>query len=148
MIKIILTEPNKILRTKSTPVDPQKIKTPEFQALISDMIETMKHANGVGLAANQIGQTMRLIIASIKEPTPLINPEIVSHSILKVKSEEGCLSVPGKFGYVRRYKSVKIKALDRNGQEIRMRLDDLPAIVVQHEIDHLDGILFIDKLIK
>jgi len=148
MIRIILTEPNKILRTKSAPIAGEKIKTPEFQALISDMVETMKHANGVGLAANQIGVTERLIIAQIKEPAPLINPEIVSHSLLKTKSEEGCLSVPGKWGYVRRHKSVKIKALDRNGQEIRMSLDGLPAIVVQHEIDHLDGILFIDKLIK
>lgn len=148
MIKVILTEPNKILRTKSTPVETDKIKTPEFQALISDMLETMKRADGVGLAANQVGVTERIIIATIKEPTPLINPEIVSHSILKTKSEEGCLSVPGKWGFVRRYKTVKIKALDRNGNEIRMSLKGLPAIVLQHEIDHLDGVLFIDKLIK
>jgi peptide deformylase len=148
MIKVILTEPNKILRTKSAPVSPEKIKTPAFQALISDMLETMKSADGVGLAANQVGVTERLIIATIKEPTPLINPEILSHSILKTKSEEGCLSVPGRWGFVRRYKTVKIKALDKNGKEVRMSLKGLPAIVLQHEIDHLDGILFIDKLIK
>ncbi|MEK7211722.1 MAG: peptide deformylase [Patescibacteria group bacterium] len=148
MIKIILTEPNKILRTKSSPVDPQKIKTPEFQALISDMIETMTDADGVGLAANQIGLIERVIIATIKEPTPFINPKIIGHSILKTDSEEGCLSVPGRWGVVKRWRSVKIKALDKAGKETRMNLKGLPAIVLQHEIDHLDGILFIDKLVK
>jgi len=159
MIRVILTEPNKILRTKSAPVAGEKIKTPEFQTLISDMLETMKKADGVGLAANQIGETLRVIIATLSPAPPLIkgrlggvqpliNPEIISHSLLKTDSEEGCLSVPGKWGFVRRFKSVKIKALDRNGKEVRMNLKGLPAIVLQHEIDHLNGILFIDKLIK
>ena len=148
MIKIILTEPNKILRTKSAPVVPEKINTPSFQELFSDMTETMINANGVGIAANQIGLTERVIVADIKGPTPLINPEIVSHSLLKIDSEEGCLSVPGKWGMVRRWRNVKIKALDKNGKEVRMSLKGLPAIVLQHEIDHLDGILFIDRIGK
>lgn len=112
------------------------------------MIETMVGANGVGIAANQIGLTERVIVADVKGPTPLINPEIFSHSMLKIDSEEGCLSVPGKWGIVRRWRNVKIKALDKNGKEVRMSLKGLPAIVLQHEIDHLDGILFIDKLVK
>ena len=148
MIKVILTEPNNILRIKSAFVDPKKIKTPEFKTVLSDMAETMKEADGIGIAANQIGLTERVIIATIKEPTPLINPEITSHSLLKTDSEEGCLSVPGKWGIVRRWRSVKIRALDRNGNEIRMNLKGLPAIILQHEIDHLDGILFIDRIGK
>jgi peptide deformylase len=148
MIRIILTEPNKILRTKSTPVDPKAVKTPEFEALIVDMIETMKKADGVGLVANQIGVTERIAIISMREPVALVNPEIISHSLLKTKSEEGCLSVPGRWGAVKRWRSVKIKALDKDGKEVKMNLRGLPAIIFQHELDHLNGILFIDKLIK
>lgn len=143
----VLKEPNKILRQKSADV---KEINDEIKQQIFDMIETMKKEDGVGLAANQIGKLNRLIITTNNnnEIIPLINPEIIKHSFSKVKSEEGCLSVPGRIGTVKRFKKIKVRALDQNGNKIEFWVDKLWSIIIQHETDHLNGILFIDKLEK
>ena len=143
----VLTNPNDKLREISEEVDVSVIKDDEIQELIEDMIETMHLENGVGIAAPQVGIHRRIIIADIgKGPVAFVNPKIVSKSLKKNKSEEGCLSVPGVFGIVKRHKKVKVKALDREGKEVIIKADHLAAIIFQHEIDHLDGILFIDKI--
>jgi peptide deformylase len=146
----ILTYPNKILRKKSKPLGLNEMKDWQLQKFIDEMIETMTKANGIGLAAPQVGKNIRLIIATQNdgEILALINPEIVKKSLFKVKSEEGCLSVPGKIGIVKRYKSVEARALDRLGRKVQIKAKGLFAIVLQHEIDHIDGVLFIDKAEK
>ena len=114
------------------------------------MIQTMEAEDGVGLAANQIGKTNRVIIATDNDNNviPLINPEIIKNSFSKIKFEEACLSCPGKNGKVTRFKKVKIKALNQDGNPVEFWADKLFAIVLQHEIDHINGILFIDKIEK
>lgn len=146
----ILTYPNEMLREKSKPLGPNEMKDWQLQKFIDEMIETMTKANGIGLAAPQVGKNIRLIIATNEngEIFSLINPEIVKKSLFKVKGEEGCLSVPGKIGIVKRHKSVEVKALDRLGREVKIKAKGLFATVLQHEIDHIDGILFIDKAEK
>ena len=146
----ILTYPNEILKKKSTEISPTEMKNWQLQIFIDQMIEMMKTAKGVGLAAPQVGKNIRLILATKNdgEILALINPEITKKSWIKIKSEEGCLSVPGKMGLVKRHKWVEVEALNRLGKEIKMRATELFAIVLQHEIDHLDGILFIDRAEK
>lgn len=145
MILPIITYPNDILRKKA-----EKIKDPksaEIQELIFDMLETMEeNGNALGLAAPQVGKSVRLCVIKYNGKTYiLINPKIASKSWKKELLEEGCLSFPGKFIPVKRNKKVKIKALDRNGQKILIKAEGLLARAFQHEIDHLDGVLFIDK---
>lgn len=146
----ILTYPNEILKKKSTEISPTEMKDWQLQIFIDQMIELMEKAKGVGLAAPQVGKNIRLIIATKNDGEVLafLNPEITKKSWIKIKSEEGCLSVPGKMGLVKRHKWVEVKALDRLGKEIKIRATELFAIVLQHEIDHLDGILFIDRAEK
>lgn len=144
----ILTFPNPKLREKSKEINKKEIS--KLEPLIFDMIETMAAADGVGLAAPQIGQNIRLVVinkevAGTKTDTAFINPQIVKHSWRRVKDSEGCLSVPGVIKEVTRYKKIGIKALDQNGQPLNFSAADLFARVIQHEIDHLDGVLIVDK---
>lgn len=117
------------------------------QLLIDDMIRIMKLANGVGLAAPQIGILQRIIVVAPDgmRPTALINPRIVKSEGSYV-GQEGCLSIPGLYGDVTRPDYIEVEALDRRGRDLIFELEGMPAKVVQHEIDHLDGVLFIDKV--
>lgn len=143
MLEIIIN-PNPILRKKSQNVT--DILSDKIQKLIPEMIETMKIKDGVGLAAPQIGQNIRLLVVVYKDKDlVVINPKIVKKSLLKEWDEEGCLSVPHKYGRVKRHKNIILKYLDENKKEQTLKAKGLLARIMQHEIDHLDGILFIDK---
>ncbi len=143
----ILKEPNEILRQIAKPVSLDDLAKPEIQNVLDDMVHTMHVAKGIGLAAPQVGISKRLIVVLMGEkPRIFINPEIISSAFRKVESEEGCLSVPGVFGIVKRTRGVEVKALDRNGKCVTVKTNGLPAIIFQHEIDHLNGTLFIDKI--
>lgn len=146
---MIVKYPNKILREKSLPVKPEEILNPEIKGLISDMKTWIKKAGGVGLAAVQIGILKRVILVEFDDGLrAFINPEIIRKSWKKTAIEEGCLSVPGKNGYVKRSETIILKSLDENGKEHKLRFSGLAAIVIQHEVDHLNGVLFIDKIWK
>lgn len=142
----ILYYPDERLRKMSKPVE---VFDDALQTLIEDMFETMYAANGVGLAAPQIGVNIRLSVVDVSpernERQVFINPEIIAHNG-KEKYKEGCLSVPGALEIVERAKQVTIKALDRHGQPFEIECDGLLAECLQHEIDHLNGKLFIDLL--
>ena len=150
-IKTILTEPNKILRQISNPVDHVG---EEEQKLMDDMLETMYAAPGIGLAAIQIGIPKRIIIMDIsrkkenKNPLHFVNPEIVWKADEDIIYEEGCLSVPNQFAEINRPKKCHVKYLDYFGQPQLLKAQGLLATCIQHEIDHLEGILFIDYLSK
>ena len=150
-IKTILTEPNKILRQISNPVDHVG---EEEQKLMDDMLETMYAAPGIGLAAIQIGIPKRIIIMDIsrekenKNPLHFVNPEIVWKADENIIYEEGCLSVPNQFAEINRPKECHVKYLDYFGQPQLLKAEGLLATCIQHEIDHLEGILFIDYLSK
>ena len=150
-IKTILTEPNNILRQVSNPVDHVG---EEEQKLMDDMLETMYTAPGIGLAAIQIGIPKRIIIMDIsrekenKNPLHFINPEIVWKADEDIIYEEGCLSVPNQFAEINRPKECHVKYLDYFGQPQLFKAEGLLATCIQHEIDHLEGILFIDYLSK
>ena len=140
----IITNPNPILYKKS--VEIKQVQAKQFQRLCLDMAKTMKEKDGVGLAAPQIGQNIRLIVINAKDGAIcMINPKITKKSLIKEWGEEGCLSVPDVFGQVKRHKKITCKYLDKNGKEKKIQAQGLMARVIQHEIDHLDGILFIDK---
>ena len=148
MIRTILHFPDPELKKKSTPVT---VINDATRALVQDMAETMYAAPGVGLAAPQIGVHQRIIVIDVshkdEEPELIvaINPVIV-HADGESYEEEGCLSVPKYAANVRRHARVVVKALDLDGNEVTYKADDLLAIAFQHEIDHLDGILFVDHL--
>ena len=150
-IKEILTEPNKILRQISTPVE--KV-TKEEQILMDDMLETMYHANGIGLAAIQIGVPKRIIVMDIqkndekKNPMYFVNPVIKNKNKDMATYEEGCLSVPNQFAEVDRPATCEVEYLDYNGKKKMLKANGLLATCIQHEMDHLEGILFIDYLSK
>ena len=147
--KKVLTSENKDLRLVSKEIQEDKINTPGIQVLISDLTETMKLENGIGIAAPQVGIQKRVIIIDIgKGAKPYINPTIVSKSKKIIESEEGCLSVPGVFGMVDRSYTVTVEFKKDNGKPKKIKVKGLEAIVFQHEIDHLDGILFIDKVTR
>jgi peptide deformylase len=136
--------PNKVLRQKALEIPKITKKT---QLLVDDMFRIMRAANGIGLAAPQIGILLRIIVVSPDgmKPTALINPKIVKAEG-EIDGEEGCLSIPGLYGDVNRPATVVVEALDRKGRICQFDLEGLKARVIQHEIDHLDGILFIDKV--
>lgn len=141
-LRNIVTLGDEVLRKKCRPVGEV---TERVQTLVDDMIETMHDANGVGLAAPQVGVMRRIFVVDIGEgPIVLINPEIIEMSGEQT-GEEGCLSLPGKAGTVTRANYVKIKGLDREGNEQVYEGTELLARAFQHENDHLDGILYIDK---
>ena len=157
-IRKILTEPNKILREKSLRVENVD---KDIQRLMDDMLETLYAAPGIGLAAIQVGVAKRVIVADIsrtrdgdkdkepkKNPMYFVNPEIIWKSKDKFTYEEGCLSVPNQFAEIDRPKQCHIKHLDYNGHPQELKADGLLATCIQHEIDHLEGILFIDYLSK
>ncbi len=142
----ILKAPNEKLKVKAEKV----VNVEEVQTLIDDMLDTMYATeDGIGLAATQVGRNEAIIMIDISEernsPLILINPEVVSGSN-KEMGQEGCLSVPGYYADVERFTEVKVEGLDRNGKEVVVESDDFLAIVLQHEIDHLKGKLFIDYL--
>ncbi|MEA3464165.1 MAG: peptide deformylase [Patescibacteria group bacterium] len=140
----IIINPNPILRKKS--VEIKQIQAKQFQQLCLDMGRTMEEKDGVGLAAPQIGKNIRLIVINTKDGhVCMINPKITKKSWAKEWGEEGCLSIPNVFGQVKRHKKINCEYLDKNGKEIKIIAQGLMARVIQHEIDHLDGILFIDK---
>jgi peptide deformylase len=143
----IMVEPAPILRERAREITGEEISSGKFKSLISDMIETMKSADGVGLAAPQVGERVRIFIAMSPEgPLALINPVITQKSWKTALGEEGCLSVPGRWDKVKRFKSVKVRALTADGDPVEFEAKDMLARIIQHEIDHLDGILFIDKV--
>lgn len=145
----VLTEPNPELRVRSADVVLADIGSDRIKKLVSELTETMNKENGCGIAAPQVGVHERVIIVDVGHgPKAYINPEITSRSFRKFLFEEGCLSVPGVWGMVKRHRSVKIKAFDVDGQSITREASELEAVVFQHEIDHLDGVLFIDRVEK
>ena len=150
-VKKILTEPNKILREISKSVD--KVGDEE-RALMDDMLETMYAAPGIGLAAIQIGVPKRIIVMDIskdenkKEPRYFVNPVIKNKNEEKAKYEEGCLSVPNQFAEIERPSTCEVEYLDYDGKKQLLKADGLLATCIQHEMDHLEGILFIDYLSK
>ena len=136
--------PNPVLRQKAKRVP--RIDS-SIQRLIDDMVETMQQANGVGLAAPQVGVSLRVIVLQMpdEEPIAIINPEIVKRAG-EQEVTEGCLSVPGYFGEIKRSASVTVKGMDRHGKAIRIKATGLMAEALEHEIDHLDGNLYVDHL--
>ncbi len=149
-IRNILTEPNKILRQISTKVE--RVGKEE-QKLMDDMLETMYAANGIGLAAIQVGVPKRIIVMDLskdkeKKPMFFVNPEINNKNKINSVYEEGCLSVPNQFAEIERPSTCEVKFLDYNGNEKIIKAEGLLATCIQHEMDHLEGILFIDYLSK
>ncbi len=150
-LREILTEPNSTLRQKSLKVD--KVDE-DLQGLMNDMVETMYAAPGIGLAAIQVGVPKRVIVLDIsqkegiKKPMYFVNPEIINKSENKATYEEGCLSVPGQFAEIDRPESCHIKYLDYNGEPKELKAKGMLATCIQHEMDHLEGVLFIDYLSK
>ena len=150
-IKTILTEPNKILRQVSKPVG--KVGQEE-RKLMDDMLDTMYHANGIGLAAIQIGVPKRIIVMDLskreeeKKPMYFVNPVIKNKNQNFSRYEEGCLSVPNQFAEIERPKTCEVEYLDYDGEKKIIKAEGLLATCIQHEMDHLQGILFIDYLSK
>jgi peptide deformylase len=160
-IRPIIGPDNPALRRKARPLD--QPNTPAAQQLIEDMIETMREAPGVGLAAPQVAVSQRLAVIEYAElpenapedaepPEPklyvIVNPEIVARSEAMVEGTEGCLSLPGFAGTVLRHEAVTVKAINRRGKPIKIKAKGWLARIFQHEIDHLDGILYIDRATK
>jgi peptide deformylase len=147
ILKILtVDENNETLRKKSLPVNEEKVLTEDFKDLCNDLEETMIKKEGVGLAAPQIGRNIRMVVVNTKNgPVVMINPKIIKKSLLKEWGEEGCLSVPLTFGDVKRHKKVACVFCNRQGKKDKISGSGLLARVIQHELDHLDGILFIDK---
>ena len=147
----IIIEPDPILRKKCEPLE--KVDE-ETKKLMDDMLETMYAAPGIGLAAIQVGILKRLVVIDIskeeekKKPIFLINPQIIHQSKNTSVYEEGCLSLPGQFAEIERPAECTIKYIDYNGKEKELKSDGLLATCIQHEVDHLNGILFIDYLSK
>ena len=147
-----------VLRTRAEPIERSVIRTPEFQRLVDDLIDTMQEYHGVGLAAPQIHEGVRLFVASLDladlpqsgaddaEVMVLVNPEIVAMSDEIVDDWEGCLSIPDVRGRVPRPVEVTMRAHDRGGTRIEVHARDYSARVLQHELDHLDGVLFLDRM--
>ena len=146
-----------VLRSKARALDRGEIKSPLVQRLIDDMIETMDEYHGVGLAGPQVHEGIRLFVASldqgdeqdgeeVSEPIAIINPEITVVGDDIVEDWEGCLSIPDIRGQVPRAKEISVRAFDRKGDRIELRAHDFSARVIQHETDHLDGVLFFDRM--
>jgi len=144
--KSIETYGSQVLRKKAEPV---KNIDSKILKEISDMFETLHRHSGLGLAANQVGILHRLVVLTNPnndEDVALINPEFVESDQQKDMGEEGCLSVPGIFAKVNRFQDIHVKAINIHGKEIQFHADNLLARIIQHEIDHLNGVLFIDRL--
>jgi peptide deformylase len=145
-----------VLRAKARALDRADIRRAPVQKLIDDMIETMAEYHGVGLAAPQVHEGLRLFVASLdsdddegaerREPMAIINPEIAVIGAETFEDWEGCLSIPDIRGRVPRAREISVRALDRSGERIELRAHDFAARVIQHETDHLDGVLFFDRM--
>ena len=144
-----------VLRAKARTMDRSDIRSASVQKLIDDMMETMAEYHGVGLAAPQVHEGLRLFVASLNagedgeeadEPFAIINPEIAVIGSDIVEDWEGCLSIPEVRGRVPRARQIKVRALDRRGERVELDAQDYPARIIQHETDHLDGILFLDRM--
>jgi len=144
-----------VLRARARPFDRAEITAPVTQKLIDDMIETMLEYHGVGLAAPQVHEGLRVFVASLEtnddgdpesEPMAVINPEISIVGSEMIEDWEGCLSIPDIRGRVPRAREIKVRAFDRQGERIELRAHDFSARVIQHETDHLDGVLFFDRM--
>ena len=152
MIYDITYEPNPILHKRSADIDPKEIGTKDMQKFFKDMVETMYAKNGVGLAAVQVGISKQLCVIvkeynelSKRKCLTLINPTWVKLSSKTDSDEEGCLSVPGIYGRVKRYTNIKVKAFDEHGKQLEFIAEGFFARIIQHEADHLNGTLFIEK---
>ncbi|HQX94665.1 peptide deformylase [Thermomonas sp.] len=145
----ILEFPDPRLRTKAVPVEPAQLAEPSFQQLFDDMFETMYEAPGIGLAASQVDVHRRFMVIDVTEdksrPLVFVNPEISAREGEQVY-QEGCLSVPGIYADVTRSDSITVSALDRHGTPFTIEADGVLAVCIQHEMDHLDGKLFVDYL--
>ena len=142
-----------VLRAKARTVDKTELKNPAVQQFIDSMIDTMYEYSGVGLAAPQVHESIRLFVAMLDaegrgegEATVFVNPEILIKGDQTVEGWEGCLSIPDIRGRVSRAQHIAVSALDRHGKRFELELMDFPARVVQHETDHLDGVLFFDRM--
>jgi len=142
-----------VLRAKARPVDKEEFKSPVFQALVDAMVDTMFEYSGVGLAAPQVHESVRMFVAMLDpdgqgegDAVVFINPEITLMGDHRVEGWEGCLSIPDVRGRVPRAEHITVSALNRHGKRFELELRDFPARVVQHENDHLDGILFFDRM--
>ena len=149
-----------VLRAVARPLEKSEIRTPSFQKLIDDMFETMREYHGVGLAAPQVHEGLRLFVASLDagddaddegereppEPIAIVNPEITVLDAAVIEDWEGCLSIPDIRGRVPRAREIRVRALDRQGGRIELRAQGFPARVILHETDHLDGVLFFDRM--
>ncbi|AVQ08461.1 TPA: peptide deformylase [Xanthomonas vasicola pv. zeae] len=145
----ILEFPDPRLRTKAVPVDAAELTSPAFQTLLDDMFQTMYEAPGIGLAASQVDVHKRFMVIDVSDeknlPQVFVNPEIVSKQGEQLY-QEGCLSVPGIYADVSRADAITVRYLDRQGQPHELHTDGLLAVCIQHEMDHLDGKLFVDYL--
>jgi peptide deformylase len=142
-----------VLRQRARPIDMSELGNPLVQKLVDDMLETMREYHGVGLAAPQVHEGRRIFVALLDEepgpestPVVLVNPEVASEGSQREEGWEGCLSIPDVRGLVRRFTDVSVRALDRHGKPLTLRLKDFAARVAQHELDHLDGVLFLDRM--
>jgi peptide deformylase len=150
----VLIHPNPILRKKSVALTPAELASPKIQKLLLDLEETMKKKDGAGLAAPQVGENIRICVVQDEKRTIfMVNPQITKKSWARETEEEGCLSVlndQGEIIYalVERHKKISCVYLDQNGQLKKIKSEHMLARAIQHEIDHLDGILFIDKIAK
>jgi peptide deformylase len=142
-----------VLRQRARPIDKSALRDPLFQKLVDDMIDTMHEYHGVGLAGPQIHEGVRLFVALLDEEpgaesdaVAVINPEISANGDTVEEGWEGCLSIPDIRGMVPRFTDITLRALDRNGKPMELRLKNFAARVAQHETDHLDGVLFFDRM--
>jgi peptide deformylase len=142
-----------VLRERARPLDKSDIKSAVVQKLIDDMLDTMHEYHGVGLAGPQVHEGLRIFVGMLQEDLDekidaavIINPEIIPNAPATEEGWEGCLSIPDIRGMVPRYTDITLKALDRTGRSIELALKDFPARVAQHETDHLDGVLFFDRM--
>lgn len=136
-----------VLHARAAEVDLKELATPAFKQFVDDMVETMYASKGVGIAATQVGVGKRVFIAeSAKGPIALINPVFLEKSKKMTTEDEGCLSIPGKYDSVKRHKSVKVEALTVSGEKIVFEAHDFFARILQHELDHLDGKLYVDRV--
>jgi peptide deformylase len=156
-VREIVTIGDPVLRTRAREVTAEELDTPEVQRLIDDLIETKRAANGAGLAANQVGETLRIAVAEVEGTNPrypykpqipltvMVNPTIEPAADDVMEINEGCLSVPDLRGYLERHARVRVRYLDRDGNECDEMKRGLTAGTFQHEVDHLDGVLFVDR---
>lgn len=152
MLLPIITEPNSLLHQPARELPKSDISASHLKRLLDNMAETMHFHEGVGIAAPQAGESVRLCLIAknynpldARKDLALINPYWKKTSLFKAWGEEGCLSVPGICGQVKRYKKIEVWALDENGESVHFAAEDFLARVIQHEVDHLNGILFIEK---